>query len=57
MDKPSDKVERVGGLEAKPIANMVRSQLNWSQYRRLIQIKAADKREYYELRTTKARNN
>ncbi len=32
-----------------PIANALRSQLNWSQYRRLIQISDADKREYYEL--------
>ena len=32
-----------------PIANTVRSQLNWSQYRRLIQIEDPDKREYYEL--------
>ena len=27
----------------------MRSQLNWSQYRRLIQIEDPDKREYYEL--------
>ena len=32
-----------------PIANTMRSQLNWSQYRRLIQIEDPDKREYYEL--------
>ncbi|MBQ9466474.1 MAG: hypothetical protein IJU62_05825 [Muribaculaceae bacterium] len=32
-----------------PIANTLRSQLNWSQYRRLIQIEDRDKREYYEL--------
>ena len=32
-----------------PIANTVRSQLNWSQYRRLIQIEDPNKREYYEL--------
>lgn len=32
-----------------PIANTLRSQLNWSQYRRLIQIDAPDKRAYYEL--------
>ena len=32
-----------------PIVNAVRSQLNWSQYRMLIQIKDSDKREYYEL--------
>ena len=32
-----------------PIANTLRSQLNWSQYRKLIQIEDADKREYYEL--------
>ena len=32
-----------------PIANALRSQLNWSQYRMLIQIKDPDKREYYEL--------
>ena len=32
-----------------PIANTLRSQLNWSQYRRLIQIDDPFKREYYEL--------
>lgn len=32
-----------------PIAHTLRSQLNWSQYRRLIQIENPDKREYYEL--------
>jgi Uncharacterized conserved protein len=32
-----------------PIANAVRSQLNWYQYRLLIQIDNEDKREYYEL--------
>ena len=32
-----------------PIANTLRSQLNWSQYRLLIQIDDPDKREYYEL--------
>lgn len=32
-----------------PIANTLRSQLNWSQYRRLVQIEDPDKREYYEL--------
>ncbi len=32
-----------------PIANALRSQLNWTQYRALIQISDADKREYYEL--------
>ena len=32
-----------------PIANAVRSQLNWTQYRMLIQIQDPDKREYYEL--------
>ena len=32
-----------------PNANTVRSQLNWSQYRLLIQIPDLDKREYYEL--------
>lgn len=32
-----------------PIANAVRSQLNWTQYRLLIQIDDPDKREYYEL--------
>ena len=32
-----------------PIANAVRSQLNWSQYRMLIQIDDPGKREYYEL--------
>lgn len=32
-----------------PIVNALRSQLNWSQYRMLIQIPDPDKREYYEL--------
>lgn len=32
-----------------PIASAVRSQLNWSQYKMLIAISDADKREYYEL--------
>ncbi len=32
-----------------PIGNTLRSQLNWSQYRLLIQIPDPDKREYYEL--------
>lgn len=32
-----------------PIANALRSQLNWTQYRMLIQIPETDKREYYEL--------
>ncbi|MGM9703845.1 MAG: YhcG family protein, partial [Prevotella sp.] len=32
-----------------PIATTLRSQLNWSQYRALIKIEDADKREYYEL--------
>ena len=32
-----------------PIVNTLRSQLNWSQYRMLIQIPDHDKREYYEL--------
>ena len=32
-----------------PIANSLRSQLNWTQYRTLIQISDPDKREYYEL--------
>ena len=32
-----------------PIGNALRSQLNWSQYRMLIQIPDSDKREYYEL--------
>lgn len=32
-----------------PIANAVRSQLNWTQYRMLIQIPDPDKRKYYEL--------
>ncbi len=32
-----------------PIANAVRSQFNWYQYRLLIQIDNPDKREYYEL--------
>lgn len=32
-----------------PNANAVRSQLNWSQYRALIRMPDADKREFYEL--------
>lgn len=32
-----------------PIGNTLRSQLNWSQYRLLIQISDSAKREYYEL--------
>ena len=32
-----------------PIASAVRSQLNWAQYRLLMQIPDPDKREYYEL--------
>lgn len=32
-----------------PIANALRSQLNWTQYRLLIQINDPYKREYYEL--------
>ncbi len=32
-----------------PIGNALRSQLNWTQYRLLIQIPDPDKREYYEL--------
>ena len=32
-----------------PKVNTLRSQLNWTQYRTLIQISDADKREYYEL--------
>lgn len=32
-----------------PIANALRSQFNWTQYRALIQISDKDKREYYEL--------
>ncbi|MCF2737110.1 YhcG family protein [Bacteroides caecigallinarum] len=34
-----------------PIVNALRSQLNWTQYRMLIQIPDKDKREYYELET------
>ena len=34
-----------------PNGNALRSQLNWSQYRMLIQIPDPDKREYYELET------
>lgn len=32
-----------------PIVNALRSQLNWTQYRLLIQIENPDKRKYYEL--------
>lgn len=35
--------------KAYPKVNSLRSQLNWTQYRTLIQIADADKREYYEL--------
>lgn len=35
-----------------PIAKALRSQLNWYQYRLLIQIDNKDKREYYELETS-----
>ncbi len=35
-----------------PIANALRSQLNWTQYRLLIQIDDPDKREYYELESS-----
>lgn len=34
-----------------PIVNALRSQLNWTQYRMLIQIPDKDKREYYEFET------
>ena len=33
--------------------NALRSQLNWMQYRMLIQIEDASKREYYELEAVK----
>lgn len=36
-----------------PIMNAVRSQLNWMQYRMLIQIEDPSKREYYELEAVK----
>jgi predicted nuclease of restriction endonuclease-like (RecB) superfamily len=39
--------------QSYPIVNAVRSQLNWSQYRSLIQISDTDKREYYELEAIK----
>ncbi|MDO5395008.1 MAG: PDDEXK nuclease domain-containing protein [Bacteroidales bacterium] len=32
-----------------PIANALRAQLNWTQYKKLISIDDGDKREYYEL--------
>lgn len=35
-----------------PIATALRTQLNWYQYRFLIQIDDKDKREYYELEAT-----
>jgi hypothetical protein len=34
-----------------PIANALRSQFSWSQYRLLIQMDDSDKREYYEWET------
>jgi len=36
-----------------PIANALRSQLNWMQYRSLMSIDDKDKREYYELEAVK----
>jgi predicted nuclease of restriction endonuclease-like (RecB) superfamily len=36
-----------------PIVNALRSQLNWTQYRMLIQIEDDSKREYYELEAVK----
>ncbi|MEA4937473.1 MAG: PDDEXK nuclease domain-containing protein [Paludibacter sp.] len=36
-----------------PITNALRSQLNWTQYRMLIQIEDTSKREYYELEAVK----
>lgn len=36
-----------------PIANALRSQLNWSQYRMLIRIPEPDKREFYELESVR----
>lgn len=36
-----------------PIVNALRSQLNWTQYRMLIQIEDSSKREYYELEALK----
>jgi hypothetical protein len=38
---------------AFPIVNALRSQLNWTQYRMLIQIEDGSKREYYELEAVK----
>jgi len=38
---------------AFPIANALRSQLNWTQYRMLLQIEDGSKREYYELEAAK----
>ncbi len=38
---------------AYPIANALRSQLNWTQYRMLLQIEDDSKREYYELEAVK----
>jgi len=36
-----------------PIANALRSQLNWAQYRLLIRIPDSDKREFYELESVR----
>jgi hypothetical protein len=36
-----------------PIANALRSQLNWMQYKLLISIEDASKREFYELEAVK----
>jgi predicted nuclease of restriction endonuclease-like (RecB) superfamily len=37
-----------------PIANALRSQLNWAQYRLLIRMDDPDKREYYELEAVRS---
>ena len=42
-------------VKISSIANTLRSQLNWSQYRRLIQIDDPDKREYYVIGIRKQR--
>ncbi|MDR2106223.1 MAG: PDDEXK nuclease domain-containing protein [Coriobacteriales bacterium] len=40
-----------------PILNDIRSEFNWTQYRKLIQIDDPDKREYYELEAVNNRWN
>ena len=45
-DKESNVQSNIACICMNPIENTLRSQLNWSQYRILIQIPDHDKREY-----------